>query len=90
MSDTRTSMTDNRRKEIALKYVENQILERGIPGKDSLRRELGNEAKRLDISTDELLEFYQSFVPKLLGNIFGYSKVSLEMSEPQSRVKVLD
>jgi len=51
--------------------VEQRIVERGIPGAEELKRDLGNAAKKIDVKTGELMEFYESCVPKLLTKIFG-------------------
>lgn len=74
-------MKEERRQEIALMLVEQRILERGIPGTDELKRDIGNRAKKIGITTVELMEFYQSCVPMLLGQIFGYDEVSFKTSK---------
>jgi hypothetical protein len=67
-------MTEDRRKEIALKLVEQRLAERGIPGADELKRDIGNAAKKIGVKTEELMEFYQSCVPQLLDKIFGFKR----------------
>lgn len=74
-------MNEDRRKEIALMVVEQIAVERGIPATDKLKRDLGNLAGKIGVQTEELMEFYQSITPKILGRIFGYQKVSINMSE---------
>lgn len=71
-------MTEERRKEIALKLVEQKILDEGLPGKAELKQRLGNIGKQIDVSTEELLAFYQTFMPKLYGKVFGYRSVRIE------------
>lgn len=71
-------MTEDRRKEIALKVVEQMAIERGIPGADVLKRDIGNLAQKIGVQTDELMRFYESFVPKVYGRIFGYNSVRIE------------
>lgn len=70
-------MTNERRKEIALLVVEQMAIERGIPGADTLKRDIGNLAQKLGLQTDELMSFYETFVPKIYGKIFGYSEVGI-------------
>ena len=79
-------MNEDRRKEIALKVCEKLFIDRGIPGGDSLKRDIGNAAKDLGITTEEAMEFYRSFVPKVLGRLFGFTYVSLNMSNATSSV----
>lgn len=75
-------MTEERRKVIALKIVEQMVIDRGIPGAEQLKRDMGNEAKKLGIPTSELMKFYRSCAPRALGQIFGFRQVSLIMSKP--------
>jgi len=77
----RCSMTEDRRKEIALKIVEQLATEKGIPGGDQLRRDLGNMAKNIGVQTEELMGFYESLLPKVIGRIFGYQQVGLTTSK---------
>lgn len=74
-------MTEERRKEIALLLIEARIAERGIPGVNELGRDVGNAAKAIGIETHELMAFYQTFVPKVLGKIFRYNRVSVIMGD---------
>jgi len=74
-------MTEDRRKEIALKVVEQMVMENGIRGVQQARQDLGNQAKKIGITTEEAFEFYESFVPKFLGRVFGYSHVGLTTSK---------
>ncbi|HRH27127.1 MAG TPA: hypothetical protein PLZ99_03165 [Parcubacteria group bacterium] len=73
------AMTEQRRMEIALLLVEQKILDTGLVGGggDRLKRDLGNLGPRIGVSTDELLAFYETFLPKIIGKTFGYSQVSL-------------
>ena len=70
-------MTEKRKGEIALMLIEKQILDRGIPSPDTLKREVGNKAAEIKVSTEELMEFYELFVPKILGRAFGWSSVGI-------------
>lgn len=80
-------MSEDRRKEIALMLAEQMVMDRGIPGGATLKQDLGNMAKKLDgVTTDELVELYSSFVPKMLGRVFGYQNVSLNMGNGVSSV----
>ncbi|MEQ1561527.1 MAG: hypothetical protein ABL899_02260 [Nitrospira sp.] len=81
-------MTEERRKELALLVLEKMVVERGIPAGDALRRDVGNLAKKLQVTTEELMELYQSFVPKMLGLTFGFGKVDLIMSDPRKRFDI--
>jgi len=77
---------NTRRREIALLIVENMVMERGIPNPQTIRQEVGNLAKKLNLKTEELMDFYSVFVPKLLGKVFGCQNVSLTMSNSFSSV----
>lgn len=78
-------MTEERRKEIALKIVEQLAIEKGVPSGDAFKRDVGNLAHKLDLPTEEIMAFYETFVPKVLGRVFGYQHVSLNMSEPSKK-----
>ena len=73
-------MTEQRRMEIALLVVEQQAIERGIPGADSLKRDIGNQAQKLNLTVDELMLFYRSFVPKIYARVFGFDSVTISAS----------
>jgi len=73
-------MTEQRRMEIALMVVEQMAVERGIPGADTLKRDIGNQAKKLNLTTDELMLFYRSFVPKIYAQVFGFNSVTIKAS----------
>jgi hypothetical protein len=73
-------MTEQRRMEIALLVVEQMAIERGIPGADTLKRDVGNQAQKLGLSTQEVMAFYKSFVPKIYARIFGYDSVTISAS----------
>jgi hypothetical protein len=73
------NMDDARRNEIALKLVEQMVIERGIPGADVLKRDIGNMAKKLNISKEELIELYQWCLPRLLANVFGCKSVKVSL-----------
>jgi hypothetical protein len=74
-------MSEERRKEIALMIVSNTILERGFPSSALLRREAGNLAVKLGIDIKELMSFYESFIPQMIGGTFGYDSVSITTSK---------
>lgn len=79
------NMTEDRRKEIALLIVEQMAIERGVPGSEVFKRDIGNTAQKIEVPTHELMTFYESMVPKVLGRVFGYQVVSLTMSEPRKK-----
>ncbi len=81
-------MTEERRREIALKIVEQQTMEKGIPGGDTLKRDMGNLAPKIGIPVEELMSFYQTFAPKVLGGIFGYNEVSVDMKGPRKKFQI--
>lgn len=74
-------MTEERRKEIALLVVEQMVIERGVPAKDILRREVGNIAKKIGVESSEIMDFYLSMLPKILSGIFGGNKTVLDVPE---------
>jgi len=77
-------MTEERREEIALLVVEQLAIEQGIPGGSKIRRDAGNMAKRIGITYQEAMDFYQSFAPKILGRAFGQLQVSIQMGTKEN------
>ena len=72
-----SEMGAERKQEIAFLIVEQWMLEKGIPGGETLRREAGNQAQKIGVSIDDLMDFYRSFVPKIYARTFGYNEVSI-------------
>ncbi len=73
MSQTRTPMTEARRGEIALRFVRRRMKEKGITFAN-FKRDVGNEAKALDISTEEAMEFIEIMVKELMNEAFPPKK----------------
>jgi len=70
-------MEKQRQMEIALMIVEQKVAHSGIPGVDTLEREMGNMAQKLDLTVEELMQLYESLMPKIIARTFGYSEVSI-------------
>jgi hypothetical protein len=57
-----------------------------IPAGETLRREVGNMGQKVGVSTQELMDFYESIVPKVIARTFGYTQVSINSSGSRFRV----
>lgn len=64
-------MDEKRKGEIALLLVKNQIKEKGVRISQNLRRDIGNDAKNIGISTDEAMEFMELIVRELVEKTFA-------------------
>lgn len=64
-------MTPQRQGEIALKVLEHLVCRRGITLSQNVMRQLGNTAKEIGISSDELKEFAKPIMQKLLDECFS-------------------
>ena len=73
-------MSKERQGEIALLAVKKTLAKNGLKG-DHFRRDLGNEAKELGVSVEELTEFYRSLLPEILGSMLGVGQVGLTIGE---------
>ena len=69
-------MDEKRLGEIALKIVKHKLHKSGLPG-DGFQRDLGNSAKEIGISVEELRQFYETLLPEILGRLLGRTNVSL-------------
>lgn len=73
-------MNEKRQGEIALKIVKHKLFKNGLPG-DGFQRDLGNAAKEIGISVEELRQFYETILPEILGRLLGRKSVSLTTSD---------
>ena len=77
-------MDENRRMEIALLVAEDVVMQKGLPNPQTYRQDVGNMAKRLSelggkgITTRELMDFHETFMPKIYGRMFGYERVGIK------------
>ncbi len=83
-----SNMSEDRRKEIALLIVEQLSIERGIPGADVMKRDIGNQAQKIGVSTQELMDFYESLLPRVIARMFGYNHVSLNTIGPGKKFEI--
>jgi len=60
-----------RKHEIAFLLIKNQIKEKGIKISPNFRREVGNEAKNIGITTEEAMEFMEGIVRELVDKTFA-------------------
>ncbi len=74
-------MSKERQGEIALALIEHRLKKQPMPAPADFRRELGNLSKDIGVSADDLVMFYETILPKLLGTMLGRSKVSLTTSD---------
>ena len=63
-------MTEERKGQIALLVLKKQLREEGIRLKGDIRRQIGDNAKKIGISTDEAMEFSESLVRELVDYAF--------------------
>lgn len=68
-------MDVQRQRVIAHKMVVQILKERGI--NESIMRDLGNTAKKIGVSTDELKQFIEANLPEVLASILGRKNVTL-------------
>ena len=64
-------MKEQRRGEIAVMCVRQKFMENGIRLSSNFRREVGNAAKQIGISTEEAMEFVEGFVRELIKETFA-------------------
>lgn len=81
-----TSMTEERKGQIALALLELRMSEEGVRLNQNTLREIGSTVKELEeagFKTDEkeLETFSLELLTKLIGRAFGYQRVSLVVSE---------
>ena len=63
-------MDDIRKGQIALAYLKNKLREEGVHITPNLRRQVGNTAKAIGISTEEAMEFTEGIVRELIEEAF--------------------
>lgn len=63
-------MDDIRKGQIALLLIKHQLREKGVRLTPSLKREIGNEAKAIGISTEEAVEFVEPIIRELVEEMF--------------------
>lgn len=71
-------MQMHRQQEIALLIVVQMMKEKGI--QESMMRDLGNTAKKIDIKPEELKQFVEAILPEVLAGILGRQSVKLVVS----------
>ena len=64
-------MDDIRKGQIALAYLKNKLREKGVRLTPNLRRQAGNTAKAIGISTEEAMEFVEGIVRELVEEAFA-------------------
>lgn len=64
-------MDYSRKGEIALAYLKCRLREEGVRLSPNLRRQVGNIAKDIGISTEEAMEFIQIIVRELVEETFA-------------------
>jgi hypothetical protein len=72
-------MTEERKGQIALLYLKRKLRDEGIRLKPGMRRNIGNEAKALGISTKEAIEFAEGLVREMVEEVF--SSITFENCE---------
>ena len=64
-------MDDIRKGQIALAYLKNKLREEGVRLTPNLRRQAGNTAKTIGISSEEAMEFVEGIVRELVEETFA-------------------
>ncbi len=64
-------MDEIRKGQIALLYLKNKIREEGVRLTPNMKRQIGNTAKAIGISTEEATEFAEMMVRELVDEAFG-------------------
>ncbi len=70
-------MDSKRKGEIAHKLIVHRMMKSSLTAPNDFRREMGNQAKEIDIELDELMEFFMDIFPQLIGKMVGADNVSL-------------
>lgn len=73
-------LSKERAGEIALKLIERAAMDREVPAPNDVRREIGNIAKDIDESTEDLTKFLELLLPKILGRALGRKSVTITTS----------
>lgn len=63
-------MTAKRAEEIAKRLAERELLRRGIPDPEEFKRDVAQLAQDIDVPVEELKEFSELLMPRLIGKIF--------------------
>jgi hypothetical protein len=64
------ALTQERKGQIALALVKSRFQDEGIRLKPDLKRDIGNQAKKIGVSTDELLQFVEELTREMVEQIF--------------------
>jgi|AntDeeMinimDraft_6_1070357.scaffolds.fasta_scaffold01246_2 hypothetical protein len=62
-------MTPQRQQEIAFMILKQRFRDQGIDISSSLPREIGNQAKKIDIETEEAMEFAEITIRELVDEV---------------------
>lgn len=65
------ALTEARKGELAIRLLALKVAEEGVTLGDKFRREAGNKAKRLGITTEELMEFAEFLVGEVSKIVFA-------------------
>ena len=74
-------MTEERKGQIALLWLKNELRTNGVRLKSDMKREVGNEAKAIGIEIDEAMELTEIIVRELVEECFprrSFSTVNLD------------
>jgi hypothetical protein len=82
------ALSKERRGEIALALVKNEFRRNGVRLSSNSRRELGVTAKDTGIPVEDLEEFILEVLPEMIGDAFGYSRVSLKTEGRREKSQV--
>jgi hypothetical protein len=63
-------MTEERKGQIALLYLKARFKDEGIRLKPDMRRNIGNEAAKIGIPTEEAVEFVEGLVREMVEEVF--------------------
>lgn len=63
-------MTEERKGQIALLFLKERLRSGGVSLSANINRDIGNQAKKIDISTEEATEFAEGLVRELVEELF--------------------
>jgi hypothetical protein len=82
------SVDEKRRGEIALKLIAAQLMKKSMPAPNDFGRDLGNAAAEIGEPLQDLRDFYQSLLPRMIGKMLGCSEVSVTVTkQPEAKVE---
>lgn len=67
----RSKMDKKRKGELAILFLKYYLSQKGVRINPSLKREIGNQAKAIGVSTEEATEFVETIIYEVVGEAFA-------------------